>query len=344
MRRSALAIVIAAVVAAASATPSFAKDKLTIAMSTVGFAYLPALVANAINAYDDEDIAANIVITGGATKALAALIGNGAEVYFGDSPAVIRSRENGVDALIIGSCVSQYATNLVMSGKWAKAHNITAASTIEEKLKALKGATLGVTTPGSGTDLIARFFAKKAGLDPDRDMTLSSLGGTSILPAFAQGRIDGFAISAPPAELAVANYGAVMVFNLAKGEIKDLDGFLYTAIAVRQNWVEKNHAVAIRLLRAVEKALDAIHDPAKSNAARDAVWKKYWSAVDKKLFDEMWENWKGAFPKTVEIPTSGLKQVMDFTNALTHERLTPEAVDAAYTNKYAIEAVASFKK
>ncbi|MEP9365832.1 ABC transporter substrate-binding protein [Xanthobacter sp. VNH20] len=322
--------------------PALAQDKMTAAFSTVGFAYLPPLVAKAMNIYATEKLDVDIVITGGETKALAALIGGGADVYFGSAPTVIRARENGVQVLMVGYCVSQYATNLVLSSKWVKDHGLTANSTVEEKLKALKGATLGITAPGSGTDLIMRFFANKAGLNPDRDLILSNLGGGDVITsAFAQGRIDGFALSAPAAENAVKRDGAVMILDLAKGEVKELDGFLYTSISFREDTLNRNPQLAVRLLRTQQKALDMIRDPAKTNEARDAVWKMYWPKIDKALFDEMWVNWKDAWPKTVEIPASSLKQMVDFTNLLESKKIDPAVADKSYTNKYAKEAVAS---
>lgn len=325
-----------------TAGAAVAQDKMTAAFSTVGFAYLPPLVAKAAKLYETEKLDVEIIITGGETKALAALVGGGADVYFGSAPTVIRARENGVKVKMAGYCVSQYATNLVLSSKWAKEHGITSTSTVEQKLKALKGATLGITAPGSGTDLVMRFFANKAGLNPDRDLTLSTLGGGDVLTtAFSQGRIDGFALSAPAAENAVKYHGAVMVLDLAKGELKDLDGFLYTSITFREDMLERDPNKVVRLLRVQQKALDMIRDPKRTEEARDAVWKMYWSKVDKALFDEMWVNWMAAWPKSVVIPQASLQQMVTFTNTVDNKKISLAAAEEAYTNRFAEQAVAS---
>lgn len=327
---------------AISVVPAAAQQKMTVAFSTVGFAYLPALVAKSMDLYRAENFDADIVITGGETKALAGLIGGGVDVYLGSAPTVIRARENGAKILMVGNCVSQYATNLVLSSAWVKAHSLTEKSTFQEKVTALKGATLGITAPGSGTDLIMRFLARKAGLNPDRDMTLSTLGGSdTILAAFAQGRIDGFALSAPVAENAVKNHGAVMVLDLSKGQVSDLDGFLYTAITFREDVLDKAPDVAVRFLRVQQRALDAIRSDATTDQARDAVWKMYWPKVDKALFDEMWLNWKGAWPKTVEIREQSVQQMVDFTNLVDAKKIEPRLAAAAWTNKYAVQAISS---
>lgn len=322
-----------------------AADKVVIAQSTVGFAYLPVLVAKAMDLYKQEDIQEEIVITGGETKALAALVGGGAQVYVGSAPTVIRARENGVSALMVGYCVSQYATNFVMSKKWVNDHGLTPSTPLDKKLAAMKGGTFGITAPGSGTDLIMRYLAKRAKLEPDRDLTLSTLGTSETLAAaFAQGRIDGFALSAPVAELAVKAHGAVMILDLANGEVDELNGFLYSSITFLQSTLDSNPKLAVRILRVVQRALDAIRDPATTDEARDAVWKQYWPKVDKSLFDQIWLGWKNAWPKTVEIPVQSVQQMVDFTNSVDAKKISLSAAKAAYTNKFADEALGSIGK
>lgn len=337
LRVAAVAALLAVVVA-----PAAAQDRVTAAFSTVGFAFLPPLVAKALNIYEGENIAADIVITGGDTKALAALVGGGADVGFLSAPTVIRARENGINVLMVGYCLAQYPTNVVISQKWAKAHGITEAMSIDDRAKALRGATLAVTAPGSGTDLIMRFFAAKAGLNPDRDLTLSTLGTSdTIAAAFAQGRVDGFALSAPVAENAVRRDGAVMLFNLAAGEVKELDGFLYTGITFRQEMLDKNPDLVVRFLRTQQKALDAIRDPTTTARARDAVWQMYYPRIDKELFDVIWTNWKNAWPASVVIPEKSLDQVVAFTNQLEAKKIEPTFAAKSITNVFARQAIAS---
>ena len=54
-----------------------------------------------------------------------------------------------------------------MSSAWAKKNNITSSSPYEEKLKALKGMTLAVSSIGGGASQLVTFLAKQAKLDLD---------------------------------------------------------------------------------------------------------------------------------------------------------------------------------
>src|SRR3712207_8959553 len=54
-------------------------------------------------------------------------------------------------------------------------HNLMPTSTYEEKLRALRGMTLAVSSVGGGADQLVRFLCKQAGLNPDRDLTMTAI-------------------------------------------------------------------------------------------------------------------------------------------------------------------------
>ena len=316
--------------------PAVAKDRVDAAMSTTGFAYLPLLVADAMGYYAAQDLAVEFNLTGGDSKSMAALLGGGAQIYAGAVSPILRARASGTEALAIGAVLTQYASNLVVSGEWARAKGITAGSSYADKLAALKGATIAITAPGSGTDHLVRFLAKSARLDPERDLTITALGnGETMTAALVQKRIDGFTISAPAAENAVKNHGAVMLFNFSKGEVRDLDGFLYIGFAALEPWARANPAVVARFLKAEQSALDAIHDPARTDRARDAVWAKYHRSIDKAFYDEVWAGTAEAYPRSVALKPEQIDRVVAFVNEFDKRPLDPAAAAKAWTDGYA---------
>ena len=325
--------------------PARAKDKLEIVMSSTGFLYLAPLVAKELGYFDQEGIAANINITGGGSKAMAAIIGGDAHIYVGVPSSAFRARSKGTDVVVFGSSMTQFGSNFVMAGDWAKKHGITEKSPYEQKLKALKGMTVGVTSAGSGTDQVVRFLAREAGLDPNRDLTITALGtGDAMTAALAQGRINGFTHSSPVGENAVKNHGAIMFLNTSRGEVKALDGFFYIGFIAREPWLKKNEDLAVRFLRAMQKALDTMHDPQATTKARDAVHAAYHSKTDKELYDYTWENTLPAYPKRILITEKMIKTVVDFMNEYDKEPIDPKVVEKAWTNEYAEKAVGAGSK
>ncbi len=96
-------------------------------------------------------------------------------------------------------------TTLIMANQGIKAKNVAlfqsksiftlvASNKLDAKpgdLKALRGKNIGISSPGSLTDLFLRIALRDAGLDPDRDVTIIATGGLNAhLPALQAGRID----------------------------------------------------------------------------------------------------------------------------------------------------------
>jgi NitT/TauT family transport system substrate-binding protein len=247
--------------------------------------------------------------------------------------------------MMIAPVIGQYNDNITMSDAWAKKNNLTRASSYEDRLKALKGMTIGVSSVGGGADQLVRFLAKQAKLDPDRDMTISALGsGEAMLAALSRGRIDGFVVPPPAGEEAVRKYGAHPMITTGAGEVKALDGFVYIGVIVRESWLQKNQDLAVRFLRAQQRGLEAVHDPSTTEKARAAVKAKYFAESDAAFFNEIWAAAKPSYPKTIELSPEMVERIVNFVNETTPEPLDKKSTESGWTNEYAAKALATMKK
>jgi sulfonate transport system substrate-binding protein len=326
---------------AASLQPAQAADKISVVMSSYGFLYLPILTAKELGYFDKEGIDVTVTATAGGSKALAAVTGGGATIYVGAPSSALHAREHGAPVSVFGAVMTQYSSNIAVRRDWAKKFGITEKSSYKDKLKALKGITIGITSAGSGTDQLVRFLAKQAGLRPDRDMTITALGsGQAMLAAFSQNRIQGFSHSAPDAEEAAKNHDGVLLFNFSAGEVKPLDGFLYVAAIAREDWLKGHPDLAVRFLRAVQQSLDTIHDPKGTLKAMNAVHDKYQNRTEIGFYKYVWENTTSAFPKTVELTPAAMQRVADFANEFEKKPLKPDTLAKSWTNEYAAKALA----
>jgi NitT/TauT family transport system substrate-binding protein len=330
----------------APSAPAQAKDKLTVVMSSWDLLFWGTLAASELGMFDKEGMEVELVRTGGGAKSLAAVAGGDADFNIGAPASAFRANAKGSDVVMIAPAISQYTDNVTMSAAWAKKNNITSASPYQEKLKALKGMTLAVSSVGGGASQLLRFLAKEAKLDPDRDMTMTAIPeGSSMLAAMSLGRIDGFVIPPPTGDDAIKNHGAQSMFATGRGEVKALDGFVYIGVIARESWLKKNPDLAVRFLRVQQQALNIIHDPATTNKARDAVWKKYHSKTEKALFDQLWAAAEPSYPKTIAVTQEMIDRVANFVNETTpNDPLDNAAVKKAWTGEYAAKALASMPK
>jgi NitT/TauT family transport system substrate-binding protein len=335
-----------ALVAPLSPAQAQAKDKLTVVMSSWDLLFWGTLAASELGLFDKEGMSVELVRTGGGAKSLAAVAGGDADFNIGAPASAFRANAKGSDVVMIAPAISQYTDNVTMSSAWAKKNNITSASPYEQKLKALKGMTLAVSSVGGGASQLLRFLAKEAKLDPDRDFTMTAIPeGSSMLAAMSLGRIDGFVIPPPTGDDAIKNHGAQSMFATGRGEVKSLDGFVYIGVIARESWLKKNPDLAVRFLRVQQQALDIIHNPATTNKARDAVWQKYHSRTEKALFDELWAAAEPSYPKTIAVTQAMIDRVANFVNDTTpNDPLDKDAVKKAWTGDYAAKALASMPK
>jgi len=324
-------------------TGAQAQDKINVALASGGYLYISVMAADVLGFLKTENIEANIYNASSGSKAMAALAAGEAQFSVTAPPSGFRAREKGVDIITVGAAIVQYASNIVVSKKWVERTGITPASTYEQKIKALKGSTFGVSTPGSGTDQIIRYLARRAGLNPDRDMTIATMGtGAAMLPALARDQIEGFSFSPPNPDLAIKQFGAVMLFDMSRGQVKELDGFLYQGVLVREGWAQKNPELTVRFLRAIQRGLDMIHSEQNHTKTRDAIWEKYFKQTDKALYDQIWDNMRPAYPKTVEVNEGQMKRIGEFLAEL-NEPISPAVLKSGWTNEYAAKATASLR-
>jgi NitT/TauT family transport system substrate-binding protein len=328
-----------AAVALTFSLTAYAKDSIDLRFSesTSGFSFLQSNLPSIIGLFQDEGINVQYVKSAGAATGINALISGDVDVYIGSTDALLKAREKGAPIVAIAALTTQFVSGITVSRDWADKHGVDDKSPIEQKLKALKGATIGITGPGSGSDQIVRFSATVAGLDPDRDVHVVAMGnqGANFLAAMQQKRIDGFALSAPTSYQAIKDQNAMMLVNSPVGELKPLDGYLYIVAAVTEDWLKKNPETAMKLLRAFQKGLDIAHDPKKDPEVREKVRQALYSKYDKAVFEQAWADNKQAVPTSIVITPEQMKMVVDFENHFAKKPLGEDMASKAYDSTYA---------
>ncbi|ETX30845.1 nitrate ABC transporter substrate-binding protein [Roseivivax isoporae LMG 25204] len=318
-----------------AAGAALAQDRINFAMPSVGMLYLPVYVAEQMGYFADENIDPNLqVFKAGGGTSMAAVLGGDMDVYIGSTSAALRAASKDTNAVIAGALMTQYASNVVMRGAYAEEKGLTEDSSIEDRLAALEGARIGVTGAGSGTHQLALYMLTEAGLDPERDATVNFVGGSNeILAAFSRDRIDAFTLSNPTSDTAIADFDGFMLFNTAAGALPDLDGHLYISVNTRRAWLDENPDLARRMMAALQRAQEAMHDPDTTEEARDMVYEAYFERFDKELFDRAWTSVVPAYPTSPEITREQMERVVTFLETFSDEKFEGLDIDSAYTNE-----------
>ena len=338
--RAALVLALLCAVPAASG-PARAAEKITIAIAGSSFVYLPVHVAKSLGLFAEEGLDAEMLESGSGAKSLAAMVAGSVDFLTGSPTSMLRAREKGAPVLIVGTLMRQFGSQVVAAGPWAKQHGITRTSSYAEKLKLLKGARAGISSAGSASDIQLRFLAGEAGLNPERDMTIQGMVQPVMLATLEQGRLDLVTMSPPYAEIAVQQFGALLAFNTSKGEIPALDGIFYLGVIVEEGFAKRKPDLVVRFLRVMQKALDAMHDPARSLATRDRTHAVHMPKLDKKAFDMAWENNLEAYPRSVMVEGAMVERVGRFMATIEKSPVDPAVIPASWTDTYAKTALKS---
>ena len=229
------------------------KVKMTIPV--VAHSMTPVYIAQSKGFFAEEKLEPDITSTGGGGPDIRALIAGDVEFSFTTGDNVILAQQEGKRLLMVMSGLNKVFINWAMHKEAAKAKGVTESMPLAEKIKTLKGLTIGVTNPGALTAHLAAFVVRKAGYNPQQDVQIVPVGaGPTWLAALENRKVD-VALTAPPVpETAISRGFAIMFINNAKGEDPSIPEFLMENLIARPDTIAKDPDLVRRMVRALTRA------------------------------------------------------------------------------------------
>jgi NitT/TauT family transport system substrate-binding protein len=278
--------------AAKPAAPSLGQVVVAIPSQSLGFS--PVIIADKKGFFKESGLDVEIVNAGSGSKAAAAVIGNSAQLGATDLADVVGAVEKGQDLKTIASFTTRPTTGLVIRRSVAERLGINDSMPAADRIKALKGLKLAISTPGSGTDTMLRYLLAAHGVDPERDVEILTTGSVvNSLAAYAQGVADGASLSSPSTETALLQNDAVPVIMTGNGEVEALRNQLQTGMWGSGKWLDANPEKATAATRAIWKSLNYIRT--NEQEAAELVRREAWAETDPKVFEAAWKNQMQAF-------------------------------------------------
>jgi NitT/TauT family transport system substrate-binding protein len=330
--------------AAALALPSFVraqaleKPKLTIAVGGKNLLYyLPLTIAETQGYFKAEGLDVTIADFAGGSRALQALVGGSADVTSGAFEHTINMQVKGqrLRAFVLQGRAPQIV--LGVNPKTMPNYKTPAD---------LKGKKLGVTAPGSSTQVLANFVLAKAGLKPS-DVAIIGVGaGNGAVAAMRAGQID-----------AISNLDPVITLLLRSGDLKIVSdtrvvaeadkifggpmpaGCLYT----QQTFIDKYPATTQALANAIVRADRWIHAAGAGDIIK-AVPESYLLG-DRAVYVDAFLAAKGALSPDGMIPEAGAETARRALASIDPE-IANGKIDLAaiWTNDFVKRADAKYAK
>jgi len=250
------ALAIGALVLLPTAGAVAQQQKVKIREAHTGTLFMaPVYIAEAAGYMAEQGIDLELNEVDSGALGIAALVAGEVQFFDADPFQAVQLQAQGKQILFIYNLTKRVTLDMVMHPEVARAKNVNRGTPIAQRFAALRGLKLGVTRPGAATDVYMRYYLKRAGMDPDRDVSLVAIGGGgSLLAALRTRQIDAFHLSAPTPYLAQRDGFGEVVVKSSAGDVPELDNFLYTGISVHKDYADKNPDVLRRWIKAVNQA------------------------------------------------------------------------------------------
>ena len=287
MRRALALFVVLFALAVPASAQAPEKPKLQIGVGGKPlFYYLPLTIAEQKGYFKAEGLDVEILDFPGGARALQALIGGSVDVVSGAYEHTITQQAKGqnIEAVILQG---KYA-GIVLGMSKAKAAAYKGPAD-------LKGMKIGVTAPGSSTNMFINILLAKVGLKPDAAAYVGVGAAAGAVAIMKKGEIDAISNLDPVITMLEADGTIVPVLDTrtAKG-MGEVYGGAYAAgcIYVPVDFAKKNPNTVQAVVNAMERALRFIQTSTPDQIV-DAVPKEFYT--DRALYKAALEKNLDAF-------------------------------------------------
>src|SRR5256712_1140783 len=177
------AALLIAVAAAAPAAEKLEQPKVTVAVGGKSlFYYLPLTLAERLGYFKDEGLDVQIADFPGGAKALQAMVGGSADVVSGAFEHVVDMHAKGIE--VQEFVLQDRYSGIVLGLTKAKAATYKSP-------KDLRGLKIGVTAPGSSTNIFVNALLARDGLAPDAVSIIGVGASSGAVAAVQKGQVEG---------------------------------------------------------------------------------------------------------------------------------------------------------
>jgi NitT/TauT family transport system substrate-binding protein len=317
---------------ALAATVAFAGSALAepvrISVGSYNLNNLPFPVAAGLGLYEKEGLEVTVEnFASGGSKTLQALVAGSTDIAVGfyDHTIQMQSQNKAVVAFI------QLARNsgLVLAG--GKDSTFDPA-----KPETIKGAKIGITSPGSSSDFFVRYYLQRNGLSAD-DVSLIGVGsGSAAVAALEQGKVDLLVNYDPAATFIEAKgVGKILIDARSDEGAKEIYGGIYptSVLYATQDYIDANPETVQKVTNATVKALEWMN----SHSAEEIVEKlpKEFISGDRETYIRAVENAKAIFSTDGLISEENVKTPLAVLKSF-NEKVAAAEIDLSktYTNDF----------
>jgi NitT/TauT family transport system substrate-binding protein len=219
----------------------------------------------------------------------------------GTATAMQAIRE-GANIMIVGA-IAKNQIAAVISNEALQKTGVSPTAPIADRMKALKGLTIGTNPVGATYYQMLRAYLQQYGLDPDKDVRLVGVQDSSaLISGMEQGRFGAIVSASGVVEQAISLNAGQLWFSGARGDIPGGEDSVVCVIVMRADTLEKDPKLVDAFRAAMSDALKALREDRV--AAGRILKEKYFSKMDPEVWQMVWNNAGDAYPRSLTFTRS----------------------------------------
>ena len=269
----------------------WAADKLnTSYISTSPGSSTMIWIAKDARLFEKHGLDATVIFISGSVRGIQAILAGEIPIGEGGGPGLASARLAGGDVVAIAGNVNVLPYYLVSNPSIKKAED-------------LRGKIGGTHIAGTTAEFALKVGLKKIGLEPNKDVTLRVIGGSTERMIALQKGIVQFTVVTEAGKATAEKLGYPMVVDMATLQIPFPQNGVYTSTKL----IRDNPDLVRRYLRAY---VEAIHYFKTRKEETMKIMRKYSRLDDRKVLEEAWD-WHARFiPDAPYPPAEGYQLIL----------------------------------
>jgi len=285
-----LALIVFVILVACGA--SAAERPLRVAYPAPAGAFLPLWAAQDAGIFKKHGLTVELIAVGSSTRGIASMVSGDIDVLAGGGSSGITAQLQGyTDMALFGNIIQTFLFSVMVQP------SITNVSQ-------LRGKKMGVTRFGGTLDFAARFYLKRAGLEPGKDVSFVQIGAMpDIAVAVVSGAIEAGVLGVPQ---------NLQAKKLGLRELADLSDtgarYALAAFLAKRSFLSGNHDTTVRFMKTL---VEAIHYLKTRPREGMEILKRYTRVDAPEVLKPAYDLHIRLFPRVPEIFPEDLKLVLE---------------------------------
>lgn len=279
----------------------------TIVIPVASTRQLPLYIAEDLGFWREAGLDLKVSVARGVASTNAVISGN-ADFAFTGSLAMLRAAASGQMLLAISQMQNRISHQVVLREDVAQRLAASAGGDAGARARALRGLTLATDVLDGQPHGYLKYALGRAGLNPDRDVTMTPIQPPTMVAALRSRSVDGFVFASPWTDLAVSQAGAKMWLNSERDapEIQPFAaGVVVTKAEICERRAESCRAVVTGLLRAVN------YIRTNPNGAKEVLRKRF-DQLDPSTLDASVQDSLYSVGESLRVSPEALRNVQSF--------------------------------